>query len=451
MSVSTFMGLHTALRGILAHQRSLDVTSHNIANAGTEGYSRQEAVLETAGAMPIVGAGWLGTGVDVAEYRRIRDTYLDVQMRAQTMLKSYHETRQNGLEQVEMALAEPSDSGLSTLLNRFWSGWQDLANAPENQGVRQALVQTTGTLAAGFNALHSQLTTVDAQTNAEIANTVDDVNSLLQRLAAVEQPIMDAVGVGQNPSNDLLDERDALVDKLAEIVNLTVTPETDGSVTLRVGTKTLLQAGVPTPIAGVADFVVAGVDQLMSGKLEGLVALTTSIAGPGGYIARLNGIASSLIANVNALQSAGYALGAGAPSGISFFSGADASDIGVNAAIVADPRLIAAADGASQAGNGMNALTVSALRTDPTLDPAYSQLVTSIGADTREARRSTSNATVLTDALENRRQSVSGVSLDEEMTNLLRFQRGFQASARAMNAMDETIEMLINRTGRAGL
>src|SRR3954452_5705459 len=142
MSISTFIGLQTALRGILSHQQAIDTTSHNVANANTEGYSRQEAVMSAAGALQLpVGmagnnAASIGTGVDVTAFRRIRTNFLDLQYRAQAMQVGDQETLSTQLDQVEMALAEPGDNGIANQLTKFWNAWSDLGNNPNNPGAR---------------------------------------------------------------------------------------------------------------------------------------------------------------------------------------------------------------------------------------------------------------------------------------------------------------------------
>src|SRR3954453_691883 len=130
--ISTFLGVETARRGLLAQQRALDVTGHNIANANTEGYTRQKVELETTTPFLDVGKGLIGTGVDVTGYTRQRDAFIDIQLRAQSMQLGQSEERQEGLAQVEANLNEPSDNGISNLLQKYWSSWQDVANAPES-------------------------------------------------------------------------------------------------------------------------------------------------------------------------------------------------------------------------------------------------------------------------------------------------------------------------------
>lgn len=183
-----------------------------------------------------------------------------------------------------------------------------------------------------------------------------------------------------------------------------------------------------------------------------------------GYRASLDTLAATIITQTNAIHGGGADVnGVVRPGGVGldgvgarpFFSGTDAASM----AVAVQAEHVAAAAVAGKPGDATTALLIAGIRTDATLAPlagatvsdAYAQLVTRIGSDSREAQRASQNATVLTDALENRRQSVSGVSIDEEMTNLVRFQRGYQASARALNAMDDMIDLLINRTGRVGL
>ncbi|MGH3075801.1 MAG: FlgK family flagellar hook-associated protein, partial [Gaiellales bacterium] len=163
MPVSTFLGLETTLRGILAQQLALDVTGHNISNANTVGYSRQAAVMAPTEAYTVPGvtrppqAGQLGTGVNVQSYQRMRDEFLDIQYRAQSMRQGSAEAAQDGLRQIEVAVNEPSDTGLNSLLQSYWASWHDVSNAPENLATRQALAQNASSLANGFQSLATQL------------------------------------------------------------------------------------------------------------------------------------------------------------------------------------------------------------------------------------------------------------------------------------------------------
>src|SRR3954469_9807588 len=165
-SVSSFFALNTTLRGLLAHQRALDVTAHNIGNASTEGYSRQQAVLTTSESLSLPGItrgggmAMLGTGVDVEQFVRVRDSFTDLQYRAQNQALGYHQTTAQMLNSAELSLSEPSDTGIGQVLGKFWNAWDDLANHPESPATRQALVNQAGLLADRLQSLRSDLVQV---------------------------------------------------------------------------------------------------------------------------------------------------------------------------------------------------------------------------------------------------------------------------------------------------
>lgn len=468
MSISTFTGIETALRGLLAQQQALNLTGHNISNASTAGYTRQTTSLTTS--LPLqVGPGLLlGTGVNVAAYQRIRDSFLDVQLRAQTMLQGAATATQDGLGQVEGVINEPSDNGLNTLLGKYWSAWQNVANAPEDMATRQALVEAARTLASGFNSTTSQLSTIASQTGQQAQLTLAEINAAGADLVSLNKAIFNATAAGNSP-NDLLDQRDLVLDKLGSLGNVSTTDLGDGTVKVGFDGVTLVDGQTGQTLTESGGTLANGLTPpetatvgATTGKLGALIALRdTTIPG---YQTKLDLIASTLIKQTNALQAGGvdvngvtqtggFALDGTA--GSAFFSGTDAATIAVATTAVG----VAAASVTGKPGDNSNALRIAALANDKTLSPlagatingAYSQLVTTIGSDSSDANRSVSNSAVLVDALKSRRESVSGVSLDEEMTNLIRFQQGYQAAARALNTMDDALSLLITRTGRVGL
>jgi flagellar hook-associated protein 1 FlgK len=451
---STFLGLETALRGLLADQRSIDTTGHNIANASTPGYSRQVAQLQTTPAFTDVSGGQLGTGVDVVQYQRIRDGFIDIQLRAQTMRQGFSQAQQGGLDQIQSALNEPSDTGLSALLSKYWAAWQSVANAPSDLATRQALAQAASSLADGINTLAGQLSTIQSQTAQSQSLSVNQVNSIAGQIAGLNQSIQAAELAGQQP-NDLLDKRDTLIDQLSALGNTTVSVSagnagTLGSVDVTFGGTALVTANNAATLASVP----AGTT---SGQLAGMSAVITAISDPTtGYLTKLNTLASTLSSATNAQLALGKDLNgnAGAPL-FTVTSGSEAATIAVNPLVLSSPDLIAASANGDP-GDGANALALGNLQTTPliggaTIDTAYSQLVTQIGSDAQQAQSNLDNANSLVQSLTNRRESVSGVSLDEEMTNLLQFQRGYQACARVMSAMDSMIDTLVNHTGVVGL
>jgi flagellar hook-associated protein 1 len=442
MAISTFTGLQTALRGILAQQRALDVTSHNVANASTAGYSRQEAVLAAAPALRVPagalqsGAGAeLGTGVDVVSYRRMRDQFLDLQYRAQAMRLGGLAAQVRGLEQVEVALAEPGENGIAAQLGKFWSGWEDLANAPESQATRQALIEGAQGLATSIGTLDSQLATAAEQAAAEYTSLTaagGEVGQTAEEIAKLNEAIRSSLTSGAAP-NDLYDRRDLLLDKLSGLAQISVTDLGNGTIEVGFG-------DAASPL--IAETTVNWPQALSEpkGKLGSLIELSAPTGTVASYRAELDAFAQSLAETVNAIHSSG-----GGPAFFSFTPGSAASTLAVAVSSTEVQISTTAASGANDV-----ALAIGALR-GGAADQAYASFVSRVGTEMSDARRAEENAQSLVGAVEDRRQSTSGVSLDEEMTNLIRFQRGYQASARAMTTFDEALDVLINRTGRVGL
>jgi flagellar hook-associated protein 1 FlgK len=443
MPISTFMGLQTSLRGLLAHQEAIDTTSHNIANANTEGYSRQEAVLGATGALEIAagefsigGTGHLGTGVSVQSFTRMRDAFLDLQYRAQNMQVGDQQTRSSQLDQVELSLAEPSDNGIAAQLGKFWSGWSDLSNSPDDVAARQSLIDQGKNLAATFGTVDTQLTTVKSQATAEytsLTGASGDVQAIATELSTLNGAIKQFVSNGDTP-NDLMDRRDLLLDKLSNLAQVRVTDLGNGSMQVNLG-----DAAVPL----VDDTTVTWPQTLSApgGKLGALIDIAKTGGTIDSYRSDLNTVVKTIADAVNALHNPGG-------TGTNFFNytaGAEASSLSVN---VTTGTIRASTSGV--AGANDVALAISGLR-NGTGDKLYSSFVTRIGGDLQNAQRGESNSTVLLNSIEDRRQSTSGVSMDEEMTNIMRFQRGYQASARTMTTIDSMLDTLINHTGAVGL
>ena len=436
MGVSTFYGLQTALRGLLAEQRAIDTTGHNIANANTAGFSRQDAVMRATLATPVVtgsgNPGQLGSGVDVVSFRRIRDGFLDAQYRAQSMRLGYETTTAKSLGDAELSLDEPGENGIATQLAGFWDAWSDVANAPEDPAARQALVQQGATLASTFKGLDDQFASLQAQAAGEYATLTGpdgQVASVARELGQLNGAISTALQTGDAP-NDLLDRRDLLLDTLSSLAQTSVTANADGTVTVGFG-----DAGTP-----LVDGTTVTWPQALTtpgGRLGALKQLSDPGGTLDGYQTQLGAVAQQLADSVNALH--------GAPPFFTYTAGAAASTlaVGVTAAQVQTSTT-------TNPGANDLAIALSGLRSGAA-DASYRTFVTAVGTDVNEATRQQANAQALTDAVDNRRQSVAGVSLDEEMTNLVRFQRAYQASARAMSTMDEMLDVLINRTGRVGL
>lgn len=437
MPISSFMGLQTALRGLLAEQDAITTTGHNIANANTPGYSRQTAVMTESAPLSlpafsnVTGGGvQLGTGVDVTTISRIRNTFLDGQYRTQNTATNDASTRSGILDQVQTALAEPSDHGLQSALSTFWNAWSDLANAPDSTAARQSLINNATTLAQTFNTISGQLTTIKSQTAQQYAQLTagnGPVQTDASQIAALNGQISHALSVGQNP-NDLMDQRDQLLDDLSKYGSVTVTDPGNG----------LLQVGFGDAANPIVNGTTVNWPQTLSAATGGQLGQLLTLSQTGGtidqYAGQLDAISNQVITAVNAIHTA-----------TPFFSGSTAATI----AVAATTATIQTSSTAAPGGNDI-ALQIAALRGGAP-DQGYATFVSQVGSDIQAVGNREQTGQALLSAIDNQRKSVSGVSLDEEMTNLISFQRGYQASARMMTTFDETLDTLINRTGKVGL
>lgn len=474
MSISPFFGLDMALRALQAQQSGIDVTSHNVANANTEGYSRQNVTIVTTepfappGMNRPASAGQIGTGAVAADIQRARDAFLDFQWRTEASSLANASNRSDALEQVEVILDEPQGVGLSALFNEYYRVWNELTNDPSASAlpVRTTVVQQTLSLTTAMNRISSQLSNIRVGENTEVLTDVAEVNDLTEQILQINGTVIQIELTGQQ-ANDLRDRRDTLMDRLSELVQVTATENADGSINVLMGSQVLVNGGTgktdlfTAPNAGNNGFV-----DVTYGS--GGPAATLGNAGIAGrltardtlvpkYQASLNTLASNLITATNTLHTAGFDVNGNA--GQVFFTGTDAATISVNAAIQANPALIAASNTAGTSGNNETALAITRLRTSmspplpvgtPSSETAYNSLVAGLGTDNRTARNEVSTQEALTDLLARRRQALSGVSLDEEATNLLRYQRAYEAAARVLSTYDELLDKLINGTGTVG-
>jgi flagellar hook-associated protein 1 len=437
--ISSFSGLNLSLRALLAEQAGLNTTAHNIANANTVGYTRQEAVLSAttpyqlpAGALQNGAGAQLGQGVDVLAYQRVRDQFSDLQFRAQQMTAGQQSTLAQGLDQAQDLLAEPGDSGLQSMMSKFFDAWDTLAANPTSTAAQNAVIGQAKTITDQLNAVAKGLTDLQANAAGQISGLLDPsgpVKAKADEIAKLNDAIGQATALGQQP-NDLLDRRDQLLDDLSKIGSVSVTDEGNGRISVGFAgvTPKLVDATNAVNLPSASDITSAS-----GGTLGGLSDLASPTGAIAGFITDLDGVASNLATSINSAY------------GSAFFSGTTAATIAVAATSVT-----AAGAGEGAGGNAL-ALAVAAQRTQGTTLSTYAAFVTGVGSAQAGADQKATTAQTLAAAIDDRRQSVNGVSMDEEMTNLVKFQRGYQAASRAFSTMDDMLDTLINRTGKVGL
>lgn len=469
---STFSGIETTLRGLRTQQRAVDVINHNIANANTPGFSRQAAIITTTPpytvpARNMAGTpGQMGTGSTVEAIQRMRAGFLDIQYRDQAQHLGDATARSRVYAAVEAIFNEPYETGFNGTLEQFWQAWHSVTQHPSDSAVRVTLLESATALADGLNSIRQQLQTERRAVANELRMQAGQINELAQRIAGLNAEISKVLGSGQQP-NDLMDQRDLLLDQLRELTNASVVPVPGGAVNVYIGGRPLVDRvhasaidATQDPISG--DMTLTWQDDgspvaVTSGTLNGLLHMH-NVALPR-IIGDIEAILDTLVAEVNAQHQLGYGLNdpAGPPPGRDFFEVLPNGDIRVSAALIADPSLVAVSAIAGTPGNADIALAIAAIRDKLTLGAGsasigdfYQTLVARVGSEARQAINDERYQESLARMIDRRRQEVSSVSLDEEAANLVKFQHAYQAAARAMTVVDEMLDLLINRTGVVG-
>ncbi len=468
--MSTFGALNTAYRGLTAAQQGMNVAGQNIANAATEGYTRQR-VQQSAIAAPaqgLHGSGRpeAGQGVSVDAIARLGSSVLDASVRSATAQAGYAGVRSSALQGIEGILQEPGDNGISASLQGFWSAWQGAARQPDGDGPKGLLLNAANSLtdkiSSAYQALQGQWSSVRAQA----ADAVTAVNAAAGQVAAYNATIRSTLAAGGS-ANELIDARAKLTETISRLAGGTVREQPDGTVDVHIGGNALVMGtsvrGLQLSGSQAGDTLgstvqllwtdPAGVASSDGGEIAGaLSVLAPAAGGNGGAIAEAaesyNKLATALAKSVNDVHQQGQL--PNGTSGQNFFTtGTGPAALTIKAPVsTADIALKLANQGAldttiadriSQLGTGADSP-----------DKLWSGIVTGIGVESRGAQqREALTSAAQTSALTGRASQAS-VSLDEENVNLLTNQHAYQAAARVMTAVDEALDVLINRTGLVG-
>ena len=467
--MSTFSGLNAATTALWAQRRSLDVTGQNIANVNTEGYSRQRADLQAIGGSPVpafysVSPG-IGAGVSAEAVTRIRDAFLEGRGHAEHANIARLTTESDTYLQVEAAFREPGDTGIQSLMAEMWSAWGDVDNGPHELSTRGAVLEKLQTLVGGLQFSHASMGTQWKQTRENLVVLAADVNKAAESVAKLNQAIQRATQSGL-PANDLADQRDLLIMKLADQVGAMVRPSTDGMLDVVVGGMALVTGNTASSLSVAGslspDTVTVDPPRLVTSSGGFTVRPGGTAAGqlnalnviiPGAR-AELDTFANNLATVLNTAHGAGYDLdGVWGTDLLGSSSGPlTASTISV---LISDKRKIAASAVAPVAGvpalDSSNADAIGQLRLSTTgPDAAYRAMIVELGVQSAVTQRNLGIQQVISTQVDAARESVAGVNLDEEMTNMLSYQHAYSAAGRLVTAIDETLDVLINRTGLVG-
>lgn len=472
--ISSFFGIEIAKRAIFSSRSALDVIAHNIANANTKGYSREEGLISTTPPISLPSIGIIGTGAHLSAIRRIRDEFLDIQYRDENRIKDYWDTLETSLEEIEYLIGEPSDNGLSNAINDFWSGWQELSTNPESMAIRGSLIEKSQTLISLLSHIRKGLIRFREQIDKDLAIQVDSINEIAKQIGALNEEIKRAYVRGQSP-NDLLDKRDLLLDELSSYVNFDVAINEVGEAIINIRDHTLVGVNntVYKMIFRDSQVLWENGDRVYlkdgQGKLASLIYARDNIIGisdgrgyiyESGYIGVIDRITESIFNRVNELHRSGYGLDNS--TGNEFFSlidtskGVTADNIKIADIVLQDVSKIAASTNLDSPGDGSNALKIAQINREFLIDGSFTindywnNQTSTLGFITQRARWLADNQKSLVDAIERERESVSGVSIDEEVVNMIRYQNAFSAASRILSTLDEMLSILIERTGVVG-
>jgi flagellar hook-associated protein 1 len=483
MGISTIFDI--ASTGIAAQRLAIEVTGENIANVNTDGYSRQQVIMENKSVTNTNGF-LLGSGVQIETVRRSYDGMLQQQIVDGNSSYQQNLAQQTALQQIQPSFNELNADGLGKSVDNFFSSWQDLTSNPSGTAERQALLSSANIMVDNFNQMNATLTGVAKSADTNLVGITADLTDNARNLALVNMQILGAQSVGGSP-NELLDQRDLLLQKMSEKVGITTTIASDGtaSVTLKggeplvTGTKyatiytnpngatppvnniMLTAVGNPPPLNAPATDTnvnatvgVGGVGNSL-GKLGGTIQVRDSIVP--GYLAKLDEMANKLVTAVNAQHLTGYGIDGPPPTtNHNFFDPAGltaktiAVDGGLTAATIAAAK-ITPLDATPSAGNNVNALAIADLQNksfafstgSATFDNFYTAMVGGVGSDTKGAQNVSAQGAAFLKQLNSLRASNSAVSLDEELTNLTKYQRAFQGSAKVISAATDMLDTIM--------
>jgi len=447
--------LATALSGLTADQGAIDVTTNNVSNANTPGYSRQVPVLVSSDPVVIQPLTY-GTGVTLQSVESIRDPILESRIQQETQTQGELSSVVSALQQAQVNFTSTSGD-IGTAISNFFDSINQLSSSPADLSVRQGVLTAAGNLASAFNTVANNLTIQRGNLDLSVVQTVNQINQLTQQVAQLNGQISNLQNLGQS-AGSFIDQRTQLIDQLSSLIDVSVIPS-DNTLTLTTSAGTALVTGQKSfqlqtqPVAsGVQDVFAEGNDitsSIVSGQLGGVLQIRDqqipSIQN------QLDTLAAGLANSVNQVQTSGFDLNGNPTTTVNLFNPPPAGVTGAAASLsvaITDPSLIAASSDGSAGSNG-NAEELYALRNQAIINSQsptdyYSGIVFNVGNATSNASAEQNASSLVLQQLNDQRSSVSGVSLDEEAANIVRFQQAYAASAEVITTINDMMYTVIN-------
>lgn len=446
--------LETARRALMTQRLAMNVTSHNIANVNTLGYTRQRA--DATATNPLKRkAGLIGTGVAIDHIGRLRNQFIDQQLHSNNQLNGDLTAQHQYISQIEALINEPSDVGISNELSKFFDSFNELSKNPDNAGIRNLVLHQSQNLTSSFKRLDQGLRQLMNNTDVDIENKLSRINQLAKEISELDLQIT-SQQVGNISPNDAKDKRDLKIEELSTLVSIKVSEDSRGSVMVSVGGLVIasragaieLRAERTGNNLNIVSSLTGNPVNISGGELGGVLKSRLTVIPD--YLYKLDQLASNLINRVNTIHSSGFGLGNPPSTGINFFAGSGSSDIDINPLIQNNLNYIAvSADGSP--GDNSIALAIIGIDNErilnggtTTLKQFYASFVSGLGMQINNVQNGIRMGDLISSQLENQRQSVSGVSIDEEMTNMIKYQRSFDAAAKVVNSVNELYQTILN-------
>lgn len=458
--------MDTGKRSLSNSQTALQTVGHNIANKSTEGFSRQRVELTTN--VPITeGKLQIGMGARAGVVTRINNPWLEKQIQREGMNMGFHDSRADALGRVEQIYNEQANKGLNQYMSDFFNSFKELSNNPESLASRTLVRESSVAMVNDFSRVVGQLRAVQEDLDGQIKTTVDEVNQIAKEIASLNEKIQ-TVEVQGAPANDERDRRDLLLKKLGEKIDISWAESKEGIVTVTAGRTAILVTGTgalelkaqKTDTRDRTEVFFMGTSgnpanitqQISGGRIGGALEVRDRIVED--LLTSVDNLAYTLAKEVNTAHIEGF--DKNGRQGVLFFDMPEsvkgaATAISLNKTIFNDVGRIAAGAQAGASGDNTVANVISSIQYSQvmdggssTLDDYYNTQVGQIGSLTQRAMKSQESQKNVLSQLSNIRESISGVSLDEETTKMIEYQKTYDASARLIKTADEMFDTILN-------
>ncbi len=457
-----FYGLNIAKNALFAQTHVLNVVSHNVANANTPGYSRQTVLLASIADSDtnqsiMLNEITVGSGVEAKFVARSRFGLYDAIYRKENQNYNSYAKTEELLNQVELLFDEPSDRGLSQIMNDFFNGWQDLANDPQNMAARQSLKSMGNELCDRFHRINDQLLTMRQDIDNEISAMPERINEISREIADLNSSIRVADSQGTS-ANDLRDKRDVLIDELSEYSDVRAVEQSDGTYTVIIGSKVIVEHDSVSELKAVSSTadqrnikktVITSEDGSQysptQGKIGALITFRDNVIED--IIDKFDKLAESIVRTVNFEHENGYSLTGETER--SFFDPSHVKAFNISISDDINDVSYIAASGDGSKGDNANALRINDLRylklveSQFSFSEYYNATIADIGVMAREAKSGRQNEELLVTQIDNSREAIKGVSIDEELITMIQTQHIYQAASRLIVTIDAMLETLM--------